>query len=93
MDPEKEKASFRIEPKARSFRPYDFGLGDVPWLIVAIPVVMLVLGAVFFVFEQGAALLPPHVRDTMIGFAIGFFVGVRVCEWSRRRSQSRTPLE
>jgi len=87
----KDDRSFRLDTQARSFRPSDFGLGDVPWIVIALPVAMAVIGGLGFLFDRLAALLPPRVRYLMIGSALGYLVGLRVGDWSRRRLQISTP--
>jgi hypothetical protein len=84
--------SFHLDRGARSFRPSDFGLGNVPWIVVALVLVVAGLAGLGYVFDQVGQLLPPDLRLLAIGFVLGFLVGLRVNDWSTRRSRAGPPL-
>ena len=79
--------SFHLDRGARSFRPSDFGLGDVPWLVVAFAAAIILLTGAAYLFDAVGQLLPPAWRPVILSSVMGFLVGLRVSGWSTRRSR------
>ena len=86
--------SFCLDPKARSFRlshflfPSDFGLRQVPLLIV----LYVVFSAVVVGFTFLLNLFSPTVRFAALGFVAGCYVGMAIEKWiSRRAKAARRP--
>jgi hypothetical protein len=85
-----EDRSFRLDRNARSFAPSDFGLGEVPWIVVTLAVVLGVIAGLGYIVDRVGQLLPPNLRLIAIGSVLGFLVGLRVSDWSARRSQAKS---
>lgn len=84
-----EDRSFKLDRKAPSFRPSDFGLGDVPWIIVAFAVLVALVAGAAFLLDPVILFVPPEWRPVIFGFVLGFLAGLRVSVWSSRRSRAK----
>lgn len=90
MDQDEDR-SFRLDRSAGSFRPSDFGLGDVPWLVVAFAVVIALVAGASYVLDPVIRILPLEWRPVIFGLVLGFLAGLRVSGWSSRRTKTKEP--
>ena len=87
---DRDDSSFRLDRNARSFAPSDFGLGDVPWIMVTLAVVLGVLTGLGYIVDRVGQWLPPHLRLIALGFVLGYLVALRVSDCGARRSRARS---
>jgi hypothetical protein len=72
-----EDKSFRLDPAAKSFRPSDFGVRDLPLILVTIGLVTLIAFGLSFL----TALISPEFRIFIGGLAAGLMLSSGVAHW------------
>jgi hypothetical protein len=75
-----EKFNAPASPRHRSFRPSDFGMRDVPLLIIS----FLILSVFSVGFGLLSEQLPESSRFAIVGFVAGIWVGLAISKWSSR---------
>lgn len=75
-----EKFNAPASSKHRSFRPSDFGMRDLPLLLIS----FLILSVFSVGFGLLSEQLPESSRFAIFGFAAGIWVGLAISKWSSR---------